>query len=95
MGHYNMADDWKTLRVPPGAYEQAKTQKEANDRTWGEQIVRSEDGEEEPTDENHEYDRWQLETENQQRLLEEHAKTQEILERLPQDIADELEGRFR
>lgn len=35
-----MADDWKTLRVPKEAYEQAKEQKEANDRTWGEQIVR-------------------------------------------------------
>jgi len=32
-------DDWKTLRVPPEAYEKAKAQKEENDRTWGEQLV--------------------------------------------------------
>jgi len=32
-------DDWKTLRVPPGAYEEAKEQKEANGRTWGQQLV--------------------------------------------------------
>jgi hypothetical protein len=36
-------DNWKTLRVPPEAYEQAKAQKEAEDRTWGEQIVRQSD----------------------------------------------------
>lgn len=35
-----MSDDWKTLRVPEEAYDDAKEQKEANDRTWGEQIVR-------------------------------------------------------
>lgn len=91
----NMADDWKTLRVPPGAYEAAKAQKEANDRTWGEQIVRDESEEQNEAPQNHEYERWSLETEHQQRLLEEHAKTKELLERLPQDIVDELEGRFR
>jgi len=32
-------DDWKTLRVPPEAYETAKAQKEDADRTWGEQLV--------------------------------------------------------
>jgi len=32
-------DDWKTLRVPPEAYDQAKAQKEDADRTWGEQLV--------------------------------------------------------
>ena len=32
-------DDWKTLRVPPEAYETAKAQKEEHDRTWGEQLV--------------------------------------------------------
>lgn len=94
MGSYNMADDWKTLRVPPEAYEAAKAQKEDAGRTWGEQIVREDDDEDEGTN-NHEYDRWSLETEHQQRLLEEHAKTKELLERLPQEIADELEGRFR
>lgn len=36
-------DNWKTLRVPPEAYEDAKAQKEAADRTWGEQIVRPDD----------------------------------------------------
>jgi hypothetical protein len=35
-------DNWKTLRVPPEAYETAKAQKEDNDRTWGEQLVRPE-----------------------------------------------------
>jgi len=37
-------DDWKTLRVPVEAWEQAKAQKEAEGRTWGEQIVRPDDG---------------------------------------------------
>jgi len=36
-------DNWKTLRVPPEAYDEAKAQKEANDRTWGEQLVRPDD----------------------------------------------------
>jgi len=36
-------DNWKTLRVPPEAYEEAKAQKEANGRTWGEQVVRPDD----------------------------------------------------
>jgi len=36
-------DNWKTLRVPPEAYDKAKAQKEANNRTWGEQIVRADD----------------------------------------------------
>jgi len=35
--------DYKTLRVPVSAWEEAKTQKEDHDRTWGEQIVRVED----------------------------------------------------
>lgn len=37
-----MGDNWKTLRVPPEAYEEAKAQKDENGRTWGEQIVREE-----------------------------------------------------
>jgi len=32
-------DDWKTLRVPPEAYDTAKAQKEQAGRTWGEQLV--------------------------------------------------------
>jgi len=32
-------DDWKTLRVPPEAYDTAKAQKDEHDRTWGEQLV--------------------------------------------------------
>lgn len=36
--------DYKTLRVPEPAWERAKEQKEAENRTWGEQIVRP-DGE--------------------------------------------------
>jgi len=32
-------DDWKTLRVPPEAYNTAKAQKEEAGRTWGEQLV--------------------------------------------------------
>jgi len=32
-------DNWKTLRVPVDAWEEAKAQKEEHDRTWGEQIV--------------------------------------------------------
>lgn len=35
-------DDWKTLRVPPDAYERAQEQRKAAGRTWGEQIVRPE-----------------------------------------------------
>jgi hypothetical protein len=42
-----MSGDWKTLRVPADKYEEAKAQKEANDRTWGEQIVRPADDAEE------------------------------------------------
>lgn len=52
------------------------------------------EGDEDPT-QNGEYERWSTEVEHQQRLLQEHAKTQELLEHLPQDIADELEGRMR
>jgi len=32
-------NNWKTLRVPPEAYEKAKAQKEEHNRTWGEQLV--------------------------------------------------------
>jgi len=32
-------NNWKTLRVPPEAYERAKEQKDEHDRTWGEQLV--------------------------------------------------------
>jgi hypothetical protein len=32
-------DNWKTLRVPPEAYDRAKEQKEKHGRTWGEQLV--------------------------------------------------------
>jgi hypothetical protein len=32
-------DNWKTLRVPPEAYERAKAQKDEHGRTWGEQLV--------------------------------------------------------
>jgi hypothetical protein len=39
-------DNWHTLRVPPEAYDAAKAQKEDNDRTWGEQVVRSNDSRE-------------------------------------------------
>lgn len=33
--------EYKSLRVPVDAWEQAKAQKEAEGRTWGEQIVRT------------------------------------------------------
>jgi len=47
-----MSDNWHTIRVPPEAYEQAKAQKEANGRTWGEQLVRpEEDGDSDEVDE--------------------------------------------
>jgi len=36
-------DNYKTMRVPKDAWEKAKAQKEDNDRTWGEQIVRDVD----------------------------------------------------
>lgn len=39
--------DYKTLRVPEDAWEEAKAQKEENGRTWGEQIVRNDGGESE------------------------------------------------
>lgn len=35
--------EWKTLRVPVDAYEEAKAQKEDEGRTWGQQIVRDSD----------------------------------------------------
>ena len=35
--------EWKTLRVPKSAWEEAKRQKEEHGRTWGEQIVRGND----------------------------------------------------
>ena len=34
--------DYKTLRVPEDAWEEAKAEKEANDRTWGEQLLHEE-----------------------------------------------------
>mgnify|MGYP000435656514 CR=1 FL=1 len=37
------SDNWKTLRVPPEAYDRAKAQKEDHNRTWGEQLVRPDD----------------------------------------------------
>jgi hypothetical protein len=39
------ADNWKTLRVPADDYLDAKQQKEANGRTWGQQLVRPDDDE--------------------------------------------------
>jgi hypothetical protein len=35
-------DDWKTLRVPADAWEQAQEQRQEAGRTWGEQVVRPE-----------------------------------------------------
>lgn len=40
-------DTWKTVRVPPEAYERAQEQRQAADRTWGEQIVRQDDSDDE------------------------------------------------
>lgn len=38
-----MSDNWKTLRVPKDAWQEAKAQKEEHNRTWGEQLVCSND----------------------------------------------------
>jgi len=38
-----MSDGWKTIRVPPEAYETAKAQKDEHGRTWGQQLVRPDD----------------------------------------------------
>jgi hypothetical protein len=43
-------DDWKTLRVPADKYHEAKEQKEADGRTWGEQIVRPDSDKDTTTD---------------------------------------------
>ena len=32
-------DNWKTLRVPPEAYETAKQRKESQNQTWGEYLM--------------------------------------------------------
>lgn len=44
-----MTTDYKTLRVPEYAWTEAKEQKEAAGRTWGEQVVRPEDGDNDST----------------------------------------------
>lgn len=45
-------DDYKTMRVPADKWREAKEQKEAAGRTWGEQIVRPEvDGDNDSTTE--------------------------------------------
>ena len=33
-----MPDDWKTIRVPKGVYEDAKERKEEHNVTWGEYV---------------------------------------------------------
>jgi len=43
-----MGDDYKTLRVPEDDYYEAKEQKEKHNRTWGEQLVCSNDSTTEP-----------------------------------------------
>ena len=86
-----MGDDWKTLRVPVEAWEEAKEQKEEHGRTWGEQIVRS-GGEirDVPVASGNERDTDLLED-----VHEDVRKLQELTERVPQDTAEQLEGRFR
>lgn len=82
-----MSDDWKTLRVPVDKYEQAKDQKENDGRTWGEQIVNSDDepvAEISPT----------VEFDGVDELLDELKRVRELVERNPDRTADELEGRF-
>jgi hypothetical protein len=36
-----MSDNWKTLRVPKDAYEEAKERKKEQDQTWGEYLTDS------------------------------------------------------
>ncbi|AGC34550.1 hypothetical protein HSTV1_5 [Haloarcula sinaiiensis tailed virus 1] len=87
-------DNWKTLRVPPEAYDAAKEQKEANDRTWGEQIVRQDD----PAD-NADVDTEALAEELQERInYPEQQDTETIVQRLedletrlPSKVARELQ----
>jgi len=75
--------DYKTLRVPDDAWERAREQKEAAGRTWGEQIVRPEGGGEDgETLSPEEFEQW---------VRELH----ELVERVPERTAEELEGRVR
>ena len=84
-------DDWKTLRVPPEAYAAAKEQKEAAGRTWGEQIVRP-DGDSAVRIEASQADIGQLPPDEIQAELD---RLVELVERVPERTAEEIEGRFR
>lgn len=84
-----MTDSWKTLRVPPEAYKYAKVQKDENDRTWGEQIVREEN---ETPDTGEQIvmlktDVMKLSDE----LAEVRGKIDDLQAQLPKDVATELE----
>lgn len=71
-----MSDDWHTLRVPPEAYERAKAQKEADGRTWGDQIVRPDEDTEDSDD---------LDADELAEQI-----TADLLAQLPPAIAEEL-----
>jgi hypothetical protein len=87
-------DNWKTLRVPPEAYDAAKAQKEAEGRTWGEQIVRQND----PAD-NADVDTEALAEDLQERIdYPDSMDTESIMQRLedletrlPSKVARELQ----
>jgi len=83
-----MATDYKTLRVPAEQYEAAKAQKEANNRTWGQQIVR-------PDGDRDEYDIPEGLEFAANATAEEIEELKAMIESLPKDTADELEGRLR
>ena len=95
-------DDWKTLRVPPEAYAAAKEQKEAAGRTWGEQIVRPDGdgtavyaaGSADPVD-HIEAIAADMDALAPDELRAELDRIAELVERVPERTAEEIEGRFR
>lgn len=92
-----MTDDWKTLRVPLGAWETAKEQKESAERTWGEQIVRP-DGDNTSTDTAEVVEELKQEVEhlaNSGAVFDEEAeriigRIEDLEARLPAKVAEEL-----
>jgi len=89
-------DNWKTLRVPPEAYDEAKEQKEAAGRTWGEQVVRQNDDTNSDVDElidtiAAEVGGPQVDDSEIAREVARHIDYAELATR----VADEVEGRMR
>ena len=86
--------EYKSLRVPEDAWEEAKAQKEAEGRTWGEQIVRTdaEDVEADTTQPSAEEIAAEIDALDEATLAEYVADYLVSEYQLPRKVAEEVRG---